>query len=922
MSRSRAQTPAKRKRRWLAKEVIQTSHMDCGPAALKCILEGYGVSANYERLRESCQTDVDGTSITDLEKAAHALGIRCKQVVSPADQLLSDSSQLPALAVTQIGPGTHLTVVWRYAGPFAQIMDPVQGRRWVRKSRLRNDLYVHEVTLPATKWRKWVESRKQLKNVLVRLNALGIGQEAGAALVSSAAEDPCWKSLAALDAATRFVGALVEAGGVVRGKESHALLVGLYSNSVESTSDLYRVIPEGYWPVVPDKEEPDQLKLRGALFIRVDGLEQPSSTEEASTVVASPAASLRSALEGEAPSPMRTLFALLGGGGIKIPLALTICAFVAVLAGMMELLVLRGIVGLDSTLIEGSQRLAAGAALLVLWLIQLAIDWPFMWMLVRMGRRLEVRVRLALQRKLDELPDAYLRTRPISDMVDRVHQIPLLRQLPLLGGYVVRSLLTLLFYVAGVIYLSPESAVLALLLAGLSMAIPFFARLPLNEADLRVRTHAGALGGFLLDALLGIVPLRTHGAEQAVHREHETLLTQWSRASRALLRIAISSEALQTAVGFGIAAAIVYPHVSGSAATGSVLLLLYWALSIPILARQLTELALRYPRIRSTAVRILEPLNVAGDAGPVTSTGVRNAAPHGRTSSFGGGVNSSGGVDLDLRNVSVSAAGSTILKSVNLRIAPGTHVAVVGRSGAGKSSIMGLLLGWHKASEGEVRVDGEVLDTERLEELRAETAWVDPTVQLWNQPLIDNIGCGIARPPGHPMSWYIEQAELTSVLHTLPDGMQTLLGEGGSLVSGGQGQRIRIARAMLRGSARLVLLDEAFRGLDREVRNRLLQRCRSLWINATLLCITHDITQSLEFSRVLVVDDGAIVEDGDPVQLSRDEGSIFRRLLDAETEVRKELLEVSGWRRLRVEQGRVVSQAPLRHGQEAANRDQ
>ncbi len=80
-----------------------------------------------------------------------------------------------------------------------------------------------------------------------------------------------------------------------------------------------------------------------------------------------------------------------------------------------------------------------------------------------------------------------------------------------------------------------------------------------------------------------------------------------------------------------------------------------------------------------------------------------------------------------------------ILDDVSLSIPAGSHVAVVGMSGAGKSTLLGLLLGWHRPTAGSVHVDGEPLDSTRLERLRLETAWVDPAVQLWNESLLDNL---------------------------------------------------------------------------------------------------------------------------------------------------------------------------------------
>src|SRR6185436_7681131 len=107
----------------------------------------------------------------------------------------------------------------------------------------------------------------------------------------------------------------------------------------------------------------------------------------------------------------------------------------------------------------------------------------------------------------------------------------------------------------------------------------------------------------------------------------------------------------------------------------------------------------------------------------------------------------------------------------------------------------------------------------------------------------------------------------------------------------------------MRPGARLVILDEPFRGLARDQRRALLRRARALWRDATLLCITHDVSETGDFERVLVVDSGRVVEDANPTLLSQQAGSRYRGLLDAEESVRKELWADGSWRRLRVTGG-------------------
>jgi ATP-binding cassette subfamily B protein len=135
--------------------------------------------------------------------------------------------------------------------------------------------------------------------------------------------------------------------------------------------------------------------------------------------------------------------------------------------------------------------------------------------------------------------------------------------------------------------------------------------------------------------------------------------------------------------------------------------------------------------------------------------------------------------------------------------------------------------------------------------------------------------------------------------------MQTPLGEGGGLVSGGEGQRVRLGRALGHPQLRLVVLDEPFRGLDRNTRARLLARVRTHWAAATLICITHDVAETQTFSRVLVIDGGRIVEEGTPADLAAAPSSRYRALLDAEERVRAHGWGNPAWRKIRLAEGRV-----------------
>ena len=183
----------------------------------------------------------------------------------------------------------------------------------------------------------------------------------------------------------------------------------------------------------------------------------------------------------------------------------------------------------------------------------------------RLGRHLEARLRIAFLQKIPRLSDRYFQSRLTSDMAERSHSVQALRLLPSLGGQLMRSTFELALTTVGIIWLDPASAPLALLTAVLAVGLPLAAQPFLAERDLRARSHVGALSRFYLDALLGLVAVRAHGAERAVRREHESLLVEWMRTGFGLQRIVVAAEGVQSLIGFGLAAWLLISYLGREA---------------------------------------------------------------------------------------------------------------------------------------------------------------------------------------------------------------------------------------------------------------------------------------------------------------------------------------------------------------------
>jgi ATP-binding cassette subfamily B protein len=887
-------------------EVVQTSAMDCGPAVLKCLLEGFGIPVGYGRLREACQTDVDGTSIDVLEAVAGRLGLDAEQVMLPVDLLLLPEVQsLPAIVVIRLPDGqTHFVLAWRRHGPFVQVMDPGVGRRWMRGNRLLEEAYVHSQRLPAETWRAWAASDGLRRPLVRRLGGIGLGRGA-AALFDEAAADSDWRSLARLEAAARFVESLVHAGGLRRGRESAGVLQGIIERDRDETPGTEHIIPAAYWSVRsagPAQNGEEQVIVRGAVLVRVRGRREASPDAVGEQGQLSP--ELAAALAEPPSRPGRMLLRLLWGAGVLAWLFLAVGIVLAAGSTILEALLLRGALDVGRNLGVAEQRLQAVSFFLAFAGLLLLLEHRIMAGLLRLGRRLEVRLRLAFLAKVPRLNDRYFQSRPTSDMAERAQAIQQVRLLPRLAGQFARAALTLLVTAGAIVWADPQSAALAAAAAAVALGLPLVFTPLLNGLDSRARTHAGALNRFYLDAMLGLAAVRAHGAERSVRREHESLLVEWARANRQLLRAVVTVEGMQALMGSFLAGWLVLLHAGRAADLTGVLLLAYWALNLPVLGEQIANLVRQYPGQRNVTLRLLEPLGAPEDenldAKGALDSGTSRAAA----------TLTCGGVALALEGVTVRAAGQTILRDIDLDIPAGSHVAIVGASGAGKSSLVGLFLGWHRPAAGRVLIDSEPLDGGMLDRLRGMTAWVDPAVQLWNRTLAQNLLYGVRDGNPTPLGEVIGDADLYGVVQRLPDGLQTPLGEGGGLVSGGEGQRVRLGRGVARAGVRLVILDEPFRGLDRDKRRLLLERVRRHWHDATLLCITHDVGETLAFQRVLVLDGCQLVEDGSPACLAGAATSRYGILLDAENQVRTDLWSNSAWRHLRLESGHVIGDEP------------
>jgi ATP-binding cassette subfamily B protein len=234
-----------------------------------------------------------------------------------------------------------------------------------------------------------------------------------------------------------------------------------------------------------------------------------------------------------------------------------------------------------------------------------------------------------------------------------------------------------------------------------------------------------------------------------------------------------------------------------------------------------------------------------------------------------------------------AASDEPVLKDVSFAVAPGETVAIVGPSGAGKSTLFNLALRFFDPQSGRVTVDGVDVATADLTALRRRFAVVPQDIAVFADTVEENIRYGMPAASDTDVRRAAKAAEADEFIRALPQGYATRLGERGITLSGGQRQRIAIARALLR-NAPILLLDEATSALDAESEHAVQTALADLMRGRTTLVIAHRLATVQRASRILVMDEGRIIEHGSHAELLG-RGGLYRRL--SELQFRAEAAE-------------------------------
>jgi len=424
----------------------------------------------------------------------------------------------------------------------------------------------------------------------------------------------------------------------------------------------------------------------------------------------------------------------------------------------------------------------------------------------------------------------------------------------------VRDSLTVVALLAYMLWISIPLTAFLLVTAPLLMALVRFVSKRFRKYSARIQNSMGDVTRVAEEVIAGQRVVKVFGGQDYEARRFERINEHNRRMHmRMVATKAGSVPVVQLIAGIGV--------------TG----IIYFA-TLPGVLDQITVGA--FVAFLGAAMLLMAPLRNLANVNAVMQKGI--AAAHSVFALLDTEAESEGGEqrierargEVAFHNVSFrySPEKEPVLKDINLTVRSGEVVALVGRSGSGKSTLVSLLPRFHDPDAGSITLDGQPLQDYHRGDLRDQIAMVSQDVVLFNDTVEHNIAYGgLEKANREAVLTAARQAYALDFIEQLPEGLDTVVGDRGVLLSGGQRQRIAIARALLK-DAPLLILDEATSALDTESERHIQRALARLMENRTTFVIAHRLSTIENADRILVLDQGRIVESGSHGELLARDG--------------------------------------------------
>lgn len=470
------------------------------------------------------------------------------------------------------------------------------------------------------------------------------------------------------------------------------------------------------------------------------------------------------------------------------------------------------------------------------------------------GERFVLDLRRAVFDRLQLLSLAFFEQRQLGDVITRMTgDIKAIERLVVSGVFRATSyLLRIVFFTAALFYLQWQLALASLI------ALPFFAWLArrfsakIKQATREQTRRSGAISAVVEESLGNIALVQAYNRQRTesdrLHEQNRARFRARMVATRLRAAFAPLVDMVELVGTLCVAGLGTYLLARGELTLGGLLAFAAYLTQLYSPVRRLVRLANTVYAASAGAERVCELL----DQEPaVVDSPNAQRLPRAR-----------GAIRFDHVSFTYPGSEKPALNDVSFTADPGEVIALVGSSGAGKSSIVKLLLRFYDPDAGSVRIDGRDLRTLTTASYRDNIAVLLQEALVFDGSIRDNIAYGRTEATEDEVLAAAHAAGVDEFARTLPEGYDTVIGQRGRRLSGGQRQRVAIARAMIR-DARVLILDEPTAGLDTAAAREILAPLRRLMRNRTTLLITHNLATTHDADTVLVLDDGQIADTGD-----------------------------------------------------------